>query len=896
MSNEKDFVIKNGVLEEYIGKDTNVIIPEGITEIGERAFADLEEIISISIPESVATIGAGAFNWCASLTNITLPKSITTIGAYAFGWCKSLTSISIPESVTRIENNTFEQCISLTSVSFSSKITNIGSYAFYNCQMLRTLDFPEQLTTIGNKAFYGCESINDLVLPDSLSSLGIAAFSHATNLKSVVFPKNLTQIAVEAFSDCINLKAVKLPHNLKEIFNRAFGNCENIEFEVPEELAEKKTIFPIILSNYTLTGTTKALAYIVLYQRGVCWNKWRDAKEFENPSAIFEFMIDILQDDEATLSKTDSIVAAYISKYYSKIPPATIERMLSLYKKIKSKEIKELYDFRLLMIHMGRESADDPKANEANKIIEQIVAHPDVLTAIKKGIHWKDSSEICHRDVLIGLLSYYANEYYRCEKKINGEMGYISMLGNGANVNNSDSIDKLADMLNKDELSALVTKLVKGVKYRPFILSWARFAKDEDIQAFTSQYKKLKRGKSKERYLAENLKQALIISQTRTAMLFFDEIEELSTYANARGMTCMELRDTLMMPDFGFDKDGVKRYDVGGNTIEITVNKDLSLSLFDVKNQKIIKSFPKKSDNLKKAETAAKDFSDFKKKIKSFIILKSEQLIKMHITGESLKNELWAEVYLGNPIIKNLSEYVIWKDETGKTFIVINGKIIECNENTYVPQDNIHVAHVLEMKPEEINNWQKLLVSKGQSQLFEQIWEPVFSISTDKISTAYNGIIISSKERNELKKNLKRCGINVRSGEMDREFVADYWEYEFSNENTMYFGKSLQIEYTVLDDNSIQFKNAKINEKYNDRELNGILLELEKVVVRSHIQNNKTECLNEIILDCFSASQISGFIEYSVESKATDCTAYLMDYKNRKYPDYSSFDAFILEW
>lgn len=72
----------------YTSNDTNYIIPNGVTNIGDRAFWE-----------------------CKSLTNIKIPNSVTNIGIYAFFRCESLTSIKIPNSVTNIGNSAFKLCI-----------------------------------------------------------------------------------------------------------------------------------------------------------------------------------------------------------------------------------------------------------------------------------------------------------------------------------------------------------------------------------------------------------------------------------------------------------------------------------------------------------------------------------------------------------------------------------------------------------------------------------------------------------------------------------------------------------------------------------------------------------------------------------------------------------------
>lgn len=63
---------------------TDLMIPEGITEIRPYAFYNCDSITSVTLPESVEAIGAYAFQYCYALTTVTLTTGVTTIGAYAF--------------------------------------------------------------------------------------------------------------------------------------------------------------------------------------------------------------------------------------------------------------------------------------------------------------------------------------------------------------------------------------------------------------------------------------------------------------------------------------------------------------------------------------------------------------------------------------------------------------------------------------------------------------------------------------------------------------------------------------------------------------------------------------------------------------------------------------------
>ena len=125
-----------------------VVIEDGVTSIGNEAFAGCSSLTSITIPDSVTSIGEGAFSGCSSLTSITIPDGVTSIGDATFYACSSLTSLTIPNSVTSIGEGAFFGCSSLTSITIPSSITSIGKYAFDNCTNLTTISLSLSLIHI----------------------------------------------------------------------------------------------------------------------------------------------------------------------------------------------------------------------------------------------------------------------------------------------------------------------------------------------------------------------------------------------------------------------------------------------------------------------------------------------------------------------------------------------------------------------------------------------------------------------------------------------------------------------------------------------------------------------------------------------------------------------------
>ena len=140
------------------GKEiTDLVIPNSVTSIGERAFSDCFGLTSVTIPNSVTSIGNYAFDRCSGLTSVTIGNSVTSIGLRAFQWCSSLTSVTIPNSVTSIAIGAFYGCSGLTSVTIPNSVTSIGNYAFHSCSGLTSVTIPNSVTSIGNGAFDGAD-------------------------------------------------------------------------------------------------------------------------------------------------------------------------------------------------------------------------------------------------------------------------------------------------------------------------------------------------------------------------------------------------------------------------------------------------------------------------------------------------------------------------------------------------------------------------------------------------------------------------------------------------------------------------------------------------------------------------------------------------------------------
>ena len=205
MSHINDFVIKEGVLAKYSGKGGTVVIPDGVTSIGNMAFYCCSGLASITIPNSVTSIHDHAFDGCSSLTGITIPESVTRIGNNAFYFCTSLTSVIISGGVKSIGDDAFSRCSDLESIIIPDSVTSIGDFAFYECSDLTNITLPSSIISIGDNTFDDCTSLTSIDIPEGVVNIGAWAFCGCKRLTNVTIPDSVTSIGLEAFEGCKKL-------------------------------------------------------------------------------------------------------------------------------------------------------------------------------------------------------------------------------------------------------------------------------------------------------------------------------------------------------------------------------------------------------------------------------------------------------------------------------------------------------------------------------------------------------------------------------------------------------------------------------------------------------------------------------------------------------------------
>ena len=214
---ESEFIIRGGVLEKYIGENTEVYIPSSVVRVNEAAFKDCYGITKVVFPNSVNFIGDCVFSNCTSLETVFLPEGLEKISLGLFSGCKQLKNVNIPRSVKSIEGSAFQHCESLSDISLSDKISEIGGSAFLNCKKLKNIIVPEGVKSIHSKTFANCSSMESVVLPNTLEEIENEAFKDCISLHNINIPKSVKKIAYNYYDSLYELQEYA-----------PFENCKNL--------------------------------------------------------------------------------------------------------------------------------------------------------------------------------------------------------------------------------------------------------------------------------------------------------------------------------------------------------------------------------------------------------------------------------------------------------------------------------------------------------------------------------------------------------------------------------------------------------------------------------------------------------------------------------------------
>ena len=236
---------------------TELIIPSGVSSIGDYAFSSNSSITSVNIPSSVKAVGASAFLGCDNLEKVNIndlaawcgidfvgeDANPSSISGVLYLNNKLVTELIIPDGVSSIGDYAFSSNSSITSVNISSSIKVVGVSEFSGCDNLEKvnitdlaawcgIDFADEdanPSSISGVLYLNDELITDLFIPYNVSKIGDFAFYNNSKLESITFIGTVEAIGEYAFFNNGILKNVTFISSVGNVGQYAFYECGNIE-------------------------------------------------------------------------------------------------------------------------------------------------------------------------------------------------------------------------------------------------------------------------------------------------------------------------------------------------------------------------------------------------------------------------------------------------------------------------------------------------------------------------------------------------------------------------------------------------------------------------------------------------------------------------------------------
>ena len=210
--------------------------------VADQAYYKNTELTAVSLSESIREIGQFAFAR-SSLKEILIPQGVEDIGYGAFYHCDDLQTVSLPDTVRNVEPKAFqhtawvEQFLNGNSAAMGDFLVSGGVLVAYRGSAV-DVTVPEGVRVIAAEAFQGHEEMKTVTFPQSLKVIGEGAFEDCSGLREIRLNQGLEQIKDRAFLNCATEK-ISVPASVKAVGLRALEGVEAVyEGEIPKTAYE----------------------------------------------------------------------------------------------------------------------------------------------------------------------------------------------------------------------------------------------------------------------------------------------------------------------------------------------------------------------------------------------------------------------------------------------------------------------------------------------------------------------------------------------------------------------------------------------------------------------------------------------------------------------------------
>ena len=220
----------------------SVNVPDTVEYIGSQAFANIDNLSSISLPfvgNTIVDTEHGLANIIGrvrsglSMNDLDVTvRTAQTLVAGSHGIFDDLEnagirSITVQKFADPGLYNVYDESSGLyqpRELNPASIVKKITSGAFEDFADLERVSLPEGITSIGNRAFKGCESLESFVIPDTVLTVGDSAFEGCHELESITFPASVYSVGNKALADCWNLQSLTVEKNYQPFATDEEGN------------------------------------------------------------------------------------------------------------------------------------------------------------------------------------------------------------------------------------------------------------------------------------------------------------------------------------------------------------------------------------------------------------------------------------------------------------------------------------------------------------------------------------------------------------------------------------------------------------------------------------------------------------------------------------------------